>query len=260
MLAGRIALVTGAGRGIGRGIAEAFAAAGATVMLAARTQTDLRDCAQAIEHAGGRAAWQCADVGDAAACTALVEHTVATLGALDILVHNAGIFPMSPIEAMSDADWNRVLDVNLGSAFRLTRASIPHLRARGGGRLLFTSSVTGNRVAAPGCAHYAASKAGMNGFIRSAALELAADRITVNGVEPGLVLTPGAAAVTDDAIRAAMAGFVPLKRWGEPADIAGAMLYLASDAAAYVTGQTIVVDGGALLPENGAMMLDDSHG
>ncbi|MCX7169974.1 MAG: SDR family oxidoreductase [Proteobacteria bacterium] len=255
ILAGRVALVTGAGRGIGRAIAEVFAGAGAAVMIAARTETDLRDCAQAIEAAGGRVAWQCADVGSAADCAALVEHTVTTFGGLDVLVHNAGIFPFQMIEALTDAEWNQVLDVNLGSAFRLTRASIRHLRARGGGRVLFTSSVTGNRTGVPGCAHYAASKAGINGFIRSAAVELAPDHITVNGVEPGLVLTPGVTNATSEEIRASMTEYVPLKRWGTPQDIAGAMLYLASDAAAYVTGQTIVVDGGALLPENGALML-----
>lgn len=255
ILAGRVALVTGAGRGIGRGIAEAFASAGAEVMIAARTEADLRDCAQVIETAGGRVAWKCADVGSSADCKAIVEHTVATFGGLDVLVHNAGIFPFQMIETLTDAEWNQVLDVNLGSAFRLTRASIRHLRARGGGRLLFTSSVTGNRTGVPGCAHYSASKAGMNGFIRTAAVELAPDHITVNGVEPGLVFTPGVAGAVTEDIREEMAKYVPAKRWGRPEDIAGAMLYLASEAANYVTGQTIVVDGGALLPENGALML-----
>lgn len=257
ILAGRVALITGAGRGIGRAIAEVFAGAGAAVFITARTEAELRDCARAIENAGGKVAWHCADLGVAGSCDALVEHVVDTFGGLDVLVHNAGIFPMQPIEAMTDADWNQVMDVNLGSAFRLTRASIPRLRARGGGRLLFTSSVTGNRTAVQGCSHYAASKAGINGFIRNAAFELASDNITVNGVEPGLVLTPGAAGIVKKELRDMMAEYVPLKRWGKPEEVAGAMLYLASEAAAYVTGQTIVVDGGALLPENGVMVVND---
>ena len=129
------------------------------------------------------------------------------------------------------------------------------MKERGRGRIIFSSSVQGNHVAVPGCAHYAASKAGINGLIRAAALELAGQGITVNGVEPGLVLTPG----TDRAIsarrREEMARYVPMKRWGQPLDVAHAMLYLASPEAAYVTGQTIIVDGGALLPQNGALMV-----
>ena len=176
-------------------------------------------------------------------------------GHMDILVHNAGIFPFAPIEQVTDEIWHQVMEVNLTSAMRLTRGLVAGMRQRGFGRLLFTSSVTGNHVAVAGVAHYAASKAGLNGFIRTAALEFAADGITVNGVEPGLIETPGALGITSTEERAAMARFVPMKRWGTPEDIAGAMAYLADRDAGYVTGQTIVVDGGALLPENGAMML-----
>jgi len=255
-LANKIAIVTGAGRGIGAAIAQRFADEGAGVLLAARSAEALAQVSEAIAARGGRAAWHAADIGTAEGCSAVVTEAVRRFEHLDLLVHNAGIFPMTPIETMTDAQWEAVLAVNLTSALRLSRACIPHLRRRGGGRLLFTSSVTGNRVAVPGCAHYAASKAGLNGFIRSAALELAGDRITVNGVEPGLVLTPGASAETSAEQRDAMARFVPMQRWGEPHEVAAAMLYLASDEAGYVTGQTLVIDGGALLPENGALMLD----
>jgi len=255
-LANKIAIVTGAGRGIGAAIAQRFADEGAGVLLAARSAEALAQVSEAIAARGGRAAWHAADIGTAEGCSAVVTEAVRRFEHLDLLVHNAGIFPMTPIETMTDAQWEAVLAVNLTSALRLSRACIPHLRRRGGGRLLFTSSVTGNRVAVPGCAHYAASKAGLNGFIRSAALELAGDRITVNGVEPGLVLTPGASAETSAEQRDAMARFVPMQRWGEPHEVAAAMLYLASDEAGYVTGQTLVIDGGALLPENGALMRD----
>jgi 3-oxoacyl-[acyl-carrier protein] reductase len=129
------------------------------------------------------------------------------------------------------------------------------MKANGSGRILFTSSVQGNHTAVPGCAHYAASKAGLNGLIRAAAFELAKYKITVNGVEPGLVLTDGVGQALSERRRQRMADYVPLKRWGEPAEIAHAMLYLASDEAAYVTGQTIVIDGGALLPQNGSFMV-----
>jgi 3-oxoacyl-[acyl-carrier protein] reductase len=129
------------------------------------------------------------------------------------------------------------------------------MKERGAGRVLFTSSVQGNHVAVPGCAHYAASKAGLNGLIRSAAMELAPYRITVNGVEPGLVMTAGVENTLSERRRELMAQYVPLKRWGKPIEIAHAMLYLASEEAAYVTGQTIIVDGGALLPQNGSFMV-----
>jgi len=170
-------------------------------------------------------------------------------------VHNAGIFPYAPLESMDDDAWRQVTDVNLTGAFRLTRACIPAMKERGGGRILFTSSVQGNYVAVPGCAHYAASKAGLTGLIRAAGLELAPHGITVNGVEPGLVLTDGVAEALSERRRDLMAQYVPLKRWGKPLEIAHAMLYLASEEASYVTGQTLVVDGGALLPQNGSFMV-----
>ncbi|HHR1356181.1 TPA: SDR family oxidoreductase, partial [Serratia marcescens] len=130
----------------------------------------------------------------------------------------------------------------------------PWMRHRGGGCLLVTSSVTGPRVAYPGLAHYAASKAGVNGFIRAAALELAAEKIRVNGVEPGMIRTPAMANLGDAQVNQAIAASVPLGRLGEPEDIAAAMVFLASPAAAYITGQTLVVDGGALLPETNALL------
>ena len=156
---------------------------------------------------------------------------------------------------MDDASWQSVINVNLTGGFRLLRACLPAMKANGSGRILFTSSVQGNHTAVPGCAHYAASKAGLNGLIRAAAFELAKYKITVNGVEPGLVLTDGVEQALSERRRQRMADYVPLKRWGEPAEIAHAMLYLASFEAAYVTGQTIVIDGGALLPQNGSFMV-----
>jgi len=162
---------------------------------------------------------------------------------------------LKPLEDMDDDSWNEVINVNLTAAYRLTKGCIPAMKSRGSGRVLFTSSVQGNHVAMPGCTHYAASKAGLNGLIRSAAMELARYKVTVNGVEPGLVMTPGVNNVLSEERSELMARYVPLKRWGEPEEIAHAMLYLASDEAGYVTGQTLVVDGGALLPQNGSFIV-----
>jgi 3-oxoacyl-[acyl-carrier protein] reductase len=254
-LAGKVVIVTGAGQGIGEAVAGLFAAEGALVVVNARTEGNVQRVAGEIASAGGTALGVVADIGSPEGVQALVRTAVERFGAIDVLVHNAGIYPLQPVEKMEDRDWNQVLEVNLTSAFRLTKACLPHLKERKNGRLLFTSSVTGNRTGVGGLAHYGASKAGLNGFIRAVAIEVAPYGITVNGVEPGLVLTPGAAAATTPEEREAMARFVPLKRWGTPMDIAHAMLYLASEAASYVTGQTIIVDGGALLPENGALMM-----
>ncbi len=254
-LKGKAVIVTGAGQGIGEAIASLFASEGARVVVNARTQSDVERVVTDITHAQGVAHGIIADIGSAAGVETLVKGTVEQFGTVDILVHNAGIYPFQALEEIEDSAWNEVLETNLTAAFRLTKACTPHMKERGSGRVLFTSSVTGNRTGVAGLTHYGASKAGINGFMRSAAIELAPYGVTVNGVEPGLVLTAGVEGATTGEERQAMAGFVPLKRWGTPMDMAYAMLFLASDGASYVTGQTIIVDGGALLPENGALMM-----
>ncbi|HUG04068.1 MAG TPA: SDR family oxidoreductase [Steroidobacteraceae bacterium] len=246
-LSGKTAVVTGSGRGIGETIARLFATQGAAVVVTSRTAADIARVVQAVGKEGGTAHGVVADMAEASGVTALVDFAVGQFGRIDILVHNAGIFPYDPIETMPDESWCRVIDVNLTAAFRLLKASVPHMK-KGGGRILFTSSIQGNRAAVPGCAHYAASKGGLNGLIRAAALELARYAITVNGVEPGLMLTDEVARAIKSERRERMADAVPLKRWGIPVEVAQAMLFLASEEAAYVTGQTLVVDGGATLP------------
>ncbi len=251
----KVAIVTGSGQGIGKAIAKVFAAHGASLVVATRTEKYGRETVDEIAAAGGEASLCTADVGKAADIERIVTTAIETYGKIDIMVQNAGIVREHLIEDILDEDWNEVLNVNLTSAYRLAKACLPHLRAQGGGRMLFTSSVTGNHVAVPGNAHYAASKSGLNGFIRAAAIEFAGEGITVNGVEPGLILTPALDSLATEEQQQGLAQFIPMKRLGQPEDIAHAMLYLASAEAGYVTGQTIVVDGGALLPENGAMML-----
>lgn len=249
-LVGKIALVTGGGRGIGAAIATLFAQAGARVLIANRTEAAGEGVAEAIRSAGGVAVAIGCDIGEHEQAQQAVAEATRAFGALDIVVHNAAVNPWARIEAMDDEALDTTLAVNLKACFWLAQAALPHWRARGGGRLLVTSSVTGPRVAMPGSAHYAASKAGVNGFIRSAALEFAADRVTVNGVEPGYIAKLGGSLLSDPARAARIAQHIPAGELGRPEDIAHAMCFLASPAARYITGQTIVVDGGSTLPES----------
>lgn len=239
-LAGRVALVVGGVRGIGRGIADRLAADGASVVVA----DALADGADAIGHR-----FVACDISAAAGAEAAVAAATEAFGGLDILVQNAGIYPWTLIEDTTPEEWDAVLGVNLRGCFLAARAALPAMRARGGGRMVFTSSITGPRVTSPGHGHYSASKAGINGFIRAAALEFSGYGITVNGVEPGNILTEGMQAHRSAAFIAQMEAAVPLGRLGTPADVAGAVSFLVSDDAAYVTGTTIVVDGGQILPE-----------
>jgi 3-oxoacyl-[acyl-carrier protein] reductase len=248
-LSGKVVIVTGSGQGIGEGIARVFAGAGAKVVLATRSEANGRSVADSIVKGGGVAWLNQTDVGRRSEVKRVVAQTVERFGRLDIVIHNAAVYPVIPIETLSDEDLDLTLSVNLKAGFWLIQESLPHLRKQGG-RILFTSSVTGPNVAMPGTAHYAASKGGMNGLIRTAALEYARQNITVNGVEPGYILTPAMEALGGPEALVQMAGQIPLGKLGDPTDIANTMLFLASDAASYITGQTIVVDGGSTLPES----------
>lgn len=249
-LEGRVALVTGGGRGIGAAIATLFAQSGARVLIANRTESAGAAVAAAIRAAGGDAQAIGYDIGQRSQAEGAVAEAARVFGALDIVVHNAAINPWARIEALGDASLEQTLAVNLKACFWLAQAALPRWRARGAGRLLITSSVTCPRVAMPGSAVYAASKAGVNGFIRSAALEFAADRVTVNGVEPGYIAKHGGSLLSDPARAARIARHIPAGELGRPEDVAHAMCFLASAAARYITGQTIVVDGGSTLPES----------
>lgn len=247
-LAGRTALVVGAARGIGRAIAARFAAEGARVVVA---DTEVALGPAVIEALGGMsvARFVAVDISKKSDAERAVATAVDAFGGLDILVQNAGIYPWTLIENIEPEEWDAVLGVNLRGTFLAAQAALPEMRARGGGRMIFTSSITGPRVSSPGHGHYSASKAGINGFIRAAAIEFAGYGITVNGVEPGNILTEGMQTHRSAAYIRQMEDAVPLGRLGTPDDIAGAVYFLASDDAAYITGTTIVIDGGQILPE-----------
>ena len=253
LLDGKAAIVFGGGRGIGAGIAQSFAGAGARVLVADHDAERADQCAKALGPAHLSAK---ADVAEKAECEAAVARAVDAFGRLDILAQNAGIFPWTLIEDISVEEWDQVLGVNLRGCFVAAQASLPAMRAAGGGRMIFTSSITGPRVSSPGHGHYSASKGGINGFIRAAALEFARHRITVNGVEPGNILTEGMQETRSEAFIRQMERSIPLGRLGAPSDIGNACLFLASDLAAYITGTTIIVDGGQILPEGGNLAIE----
>ncbi|BBP59177.1 SDR family oxidoreductase [Pseudomonas sp. St316] len=246
---GQTVLVTGGAQGIGRAIVEAFALRGARVVIADLGLARAEAVAGELTVMGCQVQAVGVDLADATAVFGMMTELEQRLGKLDILVHNAGYFPLTPFAEITPSMLERTLAVNLSALFWLTQAALPMFRRQGQGCVLVTSSVTGPRVAYPGLSHYAASKAGVNGFIRNAALELAAENVRVNGVEPGMIATPAMTNLGDDDVNQDIARRVPLGRLGQPSDIAGAMLFLASSLAGYVTGQTLVVDGGSTLPE-----------
>ena len=249
-LRNRVAIVTGAGQGIGEGIAKVFAQSGAKVVVATRSADNGQQTVDDICSAGGEAMLVQCDVGRRTEIDRMVAETVERWGRVDIAIHNAAIFPIHSVAEMPDEVLDQTLAVNMKAGFWLTQAVLPFFRAQGGGRLIFTSSVTGPTVAMPGTSNYAASKGGMNAFIRTAALELARENITVNGVEPGYIMTQAMGLLADEEELKEMASMIPIGKIGIPEDIAYTMLFLASDQASYITGQTIIVDGGSTLPES----------
>ena len=238
-LSGKSALVTGASGGIGGAIAKALHGAGAQVMLAGTRADALQALAAELKD---RAHVATADLSDAASLEALVKNAEAAMGRVDILVNNAGITRDTLMLRMRDEDWLKVIEVNLTATFRLSRAVLRSMMKNRWGRIISITSivgVTGN----PGQANYAASKAGMIGLTKSLAAEVASRAITANCIAPGFITTPMTDALTAEQ-KARLMGGIPAGRFGTPADIAAAALYLASEEAAYVTGQTLHVNGG----------------
>ena len=250
-LRNRVALVIGGARGIGEGIAERFVEEGAKVMIA---DTEADTGKAAAKRLGG--AFVETDISRKDHAERAVRETIAAFGGLDILVQNAGIYPWTLIENIEPEEWDMVMGVNLKGTYLAARAALAHMKAKGHGRMVFTSSITGPRVTSPGHGHYSATKAGINGFIKAAALEFSGFGITVNGVEPGNLLTDGMKMHRSAAFIRSMEEAVPLGRLGTPRDIANAVLFLASDEASYITGTTIIVDGGQTLPEGADFRLN----
>ena len=244
----KVAIVIGAARGIGAAIAERLMEEGARVAIADTLEAEGRAAAERLSQRG-EAAFVATDVGRKESVDALIEATLARFGRVDILVQNAGIYPYTMLPDIAVEEWDAVLGVNLRGCFLAVQACARPMRAQGYGRIVLTSSITGPRVTSPGHGHYSASKAGINGLIRAAAIELAPDGITVNGVEPGNIMTEGMRTERSPEYVRAMERSVPLGRLGTPRDVAHAVLFLASDEAAYITGTTIIVDGGQILPE-----------
>ena len=241
-LSGRVALVTGSTRGIGRAIAESLASSGARVAIVGRDETRAREAASAISaDARGFAC----DVADPASVTALVESVEGEFGAVDILVNNAGLTRDNLLFRIKDEDWDAVVDTNLRGAFVAVRAAARGMMKRRWGRIINIASVVG-LVGNKGQANYAASKAGLIGMTKSVAKELASRNVLANVVAPGYIETDMTAAINEEA-KAALFAQIPLGRLGTPNDIANVVTFLSSDAAAYITGQTFVVDGGMVM-------------
>ncbi|ESY78172.1 3-ketoacyl-ACP reductase [Mesorhizobium sp. LNHC221B00] len=245
-LKGRSVVVTGGSKGIGKGIARVFALSGAKVAIIARHLDQAEAAATEIGHG---AFGVVGDVTSLASIESAFATVAARNGGIDVLCANAGIFPQARLEEMTSEQWDEVVDTNLKGTFHAVKAAIGYLKKSDQGRVVLTSSITGPVTGFPGWSHYGATKAGQLGFMRTACIELAKYGITVNAVMPGNIITEGLAGLGED-YQKTMAASVPLKRLGTVEDIGYAALYFASKEAGYVTGQTIVVDGGQILPES----------
>ncbi len=248
-IAGRAVVVTGATRGIGKGIARVFANSGARVLVVGRDEEAATATVRELSAHGADVSQVLADVSSRADCLRMADTAVERMGGVDVLCANAGIFPERRLEDLTDEDMELVFGTNLKGCVLSVQACLPALRRSGRGRVILTSSITGPITGFPGWAHYGASKAGQLGFMRTAAIELAPSAITVNAVLPGNVVTEGLEDLGEDYMKQ-MTATIPLGRLGTVEEIGYAALFLATDEAAYITGQTIVVDGGQVLPES----------
>jgi 3-oxoacyl-[acyl-carrier protein] reductase len=246
--------VTGGSKGIGKGIARVFVRAGANVLLAARDEAGLATAASDLAKEGdGRIETVAADVSKVADCRRIAETAVERFGGIDVLCANAGMFPDKALAEMTEEDVDAVFDCNVKGTMFMVQACLDPLAASGHGRVVITSSITGPITGYPGWSHYGASKAAQLGFLRTAAIELAPRRITVNAVMPGNIATEGLAEMGPDYIRETEA-VIPQHRLGAVEDIGYAALFFATDEAGYITGQSLVIDGGQVLPESPAAL------
>jgi gluconate 5-dehydrogenase len=245
-LYGRVALITGGGRGLGKAMARGFAEAGANVMLASRSEDELRSAAaQVAEGLPAQVEWMVTDMNQRDQVDRLARETTERLGRVDILVNNAGSNVPQPIDAVQDEDWDRIVELNLSSCMRLTRAVVPQMKERRWGRIIHISSVLG-LGGKQGRSVYCATKAALIGMARANAIDLGPYNITVNCISPGPFLTDLPLKILTDAQKEEFTERTVLGRWGNPEEIIGPALLLASDAGSYITGTTLVVDGGVL--------------
>ena len=250
-IAGRAVVVTGGTRGIGKGIASVFARNGARVLITGRDSDVARAAAEELDALAvdpGEVSFIQADVSSREDCRRVAANAIERLGGIDVLCANAGVFPDSRLADMTEDLLDQVLGVNLKGTVFSVQACLPALQRSGHGRVILTSSITGPITGYPGWTGYGASKAGQLGFMRTAAIELAPSRVTVNAILPGNIVTEGLAELGEDYAEK-MASSIPLRRLGSVDDIGYAALFLATDEAGYITGQTIVIDGGQVLPE-----------
>jgi 3-oxoacyl-[acyl-carrier protein] reductase len=245
----QVAIVTGGARGIGAGIARVLSGQGATLMIADKDESQAHECAASLDPTGAKAAALAVDVTNRDDLEALVVATLERWGRIDILAANAGIYPHIPFAELDPERFDELMAINVRGAVFAAQACSGPMRDRRYGRIVLTSSITGPITGQFGYAHYGASKAAMLGFMRSAALELADAGITVNAVLPGNVRTPGFGDLGEEHERAMLAA-IPLGALAEPEDVGWAVRFLASPEARYITGQTLVVDGGQVLPES----------
>jgi 3-oxoacyl-[acyl-carrier protein] reductase len=248
-LKGKSVIVTGASMGIGKGIARVFAGHGAKVLIVARHLNEAEAAARELGSGGAAVSAFAADVTRLSDMEAMAKAAVGRHGGLDVLCANAGIFPQAKIEEMSPESWDDVMNTNLKGAFLSVKACVPYLKDSSQPRIIITSSITGPVTGYPGWTHYGATKAGQLGFMRTACIELAKYGITVNAVMPGNIVTEGLQGLGAEYLKT-MAASIPLKRLGSVDDIGHAAAFLASREAAYITGQTIIVDGGQVQPES----------
>jgi len=244
---GRSVIVTGGSRGIGYGIAEVFADAGAHVTIVGRDPQVGAQAAARLSSDGASVTFLAADLAEPAECARMAEAVLTRRGAVDVLCANAGMFVSKRLADMSEADYDETMDLNMKGCLFSVQACLPALVASGRGRVVVTSSITGPITGVAGWTHYGASKAAQLGFVRAAAMELASQGVTVNAVLPGTIHSEGLQRLGMDLDEVASA--IPLKRIGDPRDIGHAALFFASDEAGYITGQTLVVDGGVTLIE-----------
>ena len=246
---GRSVIVTGASRGIGKGIAQVFANKGAQILVVSRNLGPAEATAKEICAVGGKASALAADVSNWADAKRIAAAASDQFGGIDILCANAGIFPAAKLDDLTPEGWDEVLNTNLKGIFLTVKACLPAMKTKQKGRIIVTSSITGPITGYPGWTHYGASKAGQLGFMHTAAIELAPHNITINAVLPGNIKTEGLDGLGSEYL-GKMTASIPMKRLGSAEDIAFAALFFASDEAAYITGQTLVVDGGQVLPES----------